>query len=128
MLYISLLLISLAGLSEAIMDTLQFHYEKSIFSKFNNQYFWNPNISWKNKYLNKDPLQGRLFPGSTSLFVFLTDGWHLFKSIRTLSLFLGLFILSIIGTFTKILVFFIIARVVFGLVFTLFFSHFLIDK
>ncbi len=44
----------IAGLCEAIMDTLQFHYESSIFYCFKKKYFWDPKISWYNKYKNKD--------------------------------------------------------------------------
>ena len=45
---ISLLVIS--AISKAIQDKLQFHYHKSIFSKIKNQNWWNPELSWKNKW------------------------------------------------------------------------------
>ena len=49
-------MISLSAISESIMDKIQFHYDKSIFSteKYN-QLFWNPIESWKNKW--KDDLK-----------------------------------------------------------------------
>ena len=52
MLIISILLIFFAGASEAIMDKLQFHFDKSIFSNKDKykQLFWNPIDSWKNKW------------------------------------------------------------------------------
>ena len=59
-----------AGLFEGVMDGLQFHYDKP------NQ-FWNPDISWTNKYKNHDPQQGMTFRGR--YMVFTTDGWHLMK-------------------------------------------------
>jgi len=63
-------LVFVAGGFEGAMDGLQFHYDKP------NQ-FWNPDISWTNKYRNNDPLQGKNFRGK--YLVFTTDGWHLMK-------------------------------------------------
>jgi len=63
-------LVFVAGGFEGAMDGLQFHYDKP------NQ-FWNPDISWKNKYKNNDPAQGKTFRGK--YLVFTTDGWHLMK-------------------------------------------------
>ena len=64
--YIGLLLIAIAGFSDAIIDTILFHYDISKFKnpKFN-QSFWNNTISWrksikikmKNKELNLLDLQ-----------------------------------------------------------------------
>ena len=78
-----LLLVLLAGLSNGVMDTLQFHYSKSIFRK--DSLFWNPAMSWKNKYKTSGgellkPLTPK-FPGSTTFLVWTTDGWHLFQMI-----------------------------------------------
>ena len=47
-----------------------------------NPQFWNPEISWTNKYKNGDPLQGAKFPGSTTIFVGTTDGYHAMLSSR----------------------------------------------
>jgi len=33
-----IIFIALAGLAEAVMDTIQFHYSISIFSKFNSEF------------------------------------------------------------------------------------------
>ena len=46
----SIIFIIFSGISESIMDKIQFHFSKSIFSKFKNQLFWDPSISWRNKY------------------------------------------------------------------------------
>lgn len=87
----SLLIIS--AISKAIQDKLQFHYHKSIFSKVKNQNWWNPELSWKNKWT--------WFPKSKILtwlianpLVALTDAWHLFGLIRDFSLFLCIPIIS----------------------------------
>lgn len=69
-----------AGCFEGAMDGLQFHYDKS-------NDFWNPDISWIRKYKNRDVAQGRTFAGK--YFVWTTDGWHLMKAGRNVSIFTG---------------------------------------
>ena len=60
-----------------VMDALQFHYPQTGFEP--DSRFWNPAISWQNKYKGGDPDNGPAFFLSTTALVFLTDGWHLFK-------------------------------------------------
>lgn len=122
MLFISILCFVFAGVSEAIMDTLQFHYTYSKFYHLNNKRFWNPQISWANKYKNNDPTMGPKFIGSTTIFVGFTDGWHLFKLLRNLFIFVGIFFIAIIPT-TNIWLFMyiLILRMLFGISFTLLF-------
>lgn len=125
MIYIGFLLFIMAGACEAIMDTLQFHYDISIFKNFKNQTFWDPKISWINKYKNNDPLKGEKFFLSKSLLVGLTDAWHFFKLLRTLFIFTGIYFLLIpCGLKSECLLFVIIARVLFGLSFTYFYDLF----
>ena len=70
------------------MDTLQFHYSQSVFKKSENQLFWNPDLSWENKYKRDGegslirPLTPKFF-GSTTFLVFATDAWHLLKELKT---------------------------------------------
>ena len=71
-------LVFVAGTAEGVMDGLQFHYD-------GNNPFWQPDISWRNKYKNKDPQQGKTFAGK--YFVVATDGWHLMKFTRNATLF-----------------------------------------
>ena len=78
------LLITFAGIAKAIQDTIQFHFSTSVFAKLGD--YWNPQTSWKRKYKNCDPKQGETFLGSTTIFVSLTDAWHLFGLIREFSL------------------------------------------
>jgi hypothetical protein len=94
MIIILFVLITISGFFEGGMDTLQFHYDSSIFLKLKNQFFWNPQISWANKYKNNDPSLGENFLGSTTFLVALTDGWHLLKLLRNISFFISL---SLIG-------------------------------
>ena len=119
------LLITFAAVSESIMDKIQFHYDKSIFknSKYN-QLFWNPIESWKNKW--KEDLKTEKFIGSSTLFVFTTDAWHLFKFFRNTSLFIGLPLIAI-GDMNVILSA-VIGRVIYGLTFTLSFDKLLVNS
>ena len=86
---ISLLLVALAAACNAVMDVLSFHYKQSIFTKSNPQW-WNPAISWKNKYVSDTysgvniSIRRKLYFGSLFMInypVFLTDAWHFFKSL-----------------------------------------------
>ncbi len=79
-------LVFLAGLSKGFNETLQFHW-KLFYKKFphaNAQWF-NPAISWRNKYKNGDSRQGPKSFLSTSVFVGFTDQYHLNNMINRLS-------------------------------------------
>jgi hypothetical protein len=119
-------LVAFAAACEAIMDKVQFHYFNSIFSDTNtyNQLFWNPNESWKNKWASD--LKTERFPGSSTIFVFTTDAWHLFKFFNHTAVFIGLPLLAF-GSLNVVLAV-ILARITYGLVFTLFFDHILVKK
>ena len=118
-------LIVAAAVSEAIMDKIQFHYDRSIFSDPKlKQTFWNPNESWKNKW--KDDWKTERFPGSSTIFVFTTDAWHLFKFFRNTSLFIGLPLLMF--GFNHIIIEMIMARIMYGITFTLYFDKILVKK
>ena len=123
---LGILLVIAASISEAIMDTIQFHYERSIF-KLNpikyNPLFWDASISWRNKYKENSMTEPKFY-GSKTIFVFLTDAWHFFKFLRNLFLFIGLPLLGI-GSL-NIIIAVVIARVLYGLVFTFCFDKVLI--
>jgi len=72
-----------SGMSDGIGDNLQFKYDQTIF--VNNPKFWNPEISWKNKYKDWPTDKRAKFPMSTTSLVFLTDGWHLSRTISRTS-------------------------------------------
>jgi hypothetical protein len=63
------------------MDTLAHHYPTSIFNDMDPKY-WNPKISWKNKYKDGQKILGPAFFLSTGLLVAFTDAWHFFKSLQ----------------------------------------------
>lgn len=82
--FIAALFLLVAGAANGFMDSLQFHYSQTGFNEIST--FWNPALSWRNKYAICEggalcqPLQSR-FWGSTTVFSFLTDAWHLIKFI-----------------------------------------------
>jgi len=99
---IAIALVYIAGIAKGFMDSLQFHFNTSLFAKLNQQ-FWNPEISWQNKYSEVVTLTRRkLFTirlGSFSVDVpypaFLTDGWHLFQFIYLECLFVSIFFFAL---------------------------------
>jgi len=126
MILLGISMVMLAGLSNAVMDKLQFHWHWSIFSYYNTVYkeqFWNPKESWKNKYKSGTDYQIEKFKFSTTLLVFLTDAWHLFQMLHTLLLFAGV---SLIGYFSnnylELFIYVLISRIIYGLTFELFFK------
>ena len=130
-LIIGILLVSVAGVSKAIMDNLQFHFNRSIF-KFNpvkyNQKFWDPSLSWENKYKEGSMTEPK-FVGSVSYLVFLTDAWHLFQMFLFLSLFIGISITSYYSeSFVYLIINISVLRLFFGFTFTLFFNNILNKK
>jgi hypothetical protein len=99
---ITLILISVAGICNAVMDVLWSRYDVSVFRNLNPM-FWNPQVSWKNKwaqpypqpaphewyYFGFYPEYKERFPYSSTIFVFLTDAWHLFKFLMLIFIMLG---------------------------------------
>jgi len=71
-------LVFLAGAAKGFNETLQFHWKefRRQFPGAKAQWF-NPTLSWKNKYKNGDPEAGAKFFGSTSVFIMFTDQYHL---------------------------------------------------
>ena len=83
---LSILFIVLASIFDAARDKLDHHYKLSIFSRNKSAKwakYWNPKISWRNKYKwlvgNKKVPK---FFGSTTFLVWTTDAWHLFQFIE----------------------------------------------
>jgi len=78
---ISLILISIASILNAAMDVVSHHYHDSFFSLLDNDNYFNPKKSWKNKYVNGDVSQGRKKFLGVTIHVSFTDFWHLCKSL-----------------------------------------------
>jgi hypothetical protein len=60
------------------MDTSVHHFHKSIFSNLE-KYWWNGEISWKNKYTFCAPELGRKNFFGINIPVQITDAFHFFK-------------------------------------------------
>lgn len=115
-------LVFLAGISKAVMDTLQFHYHISVFSVQSlNDQFWNPAVSWQFKY-KKDGKTPRFF-GSTTIFVFSTDAWHLFQMMFLSLIFISISIADFGPSLSSIFVMFILCRLTFAASFNVFYGH-----
>jgi hypothetical protein len=66
-----------SGLCDGTAEHLKFHYT-------GNSTYWNPNLSWTNKWKNGDPLQGERFWQSSRALVWTTDGYHLMRHGRNI--------------------------------------------
>jgi len=90
---LSFLLFAGAASSNAVMDTLSFRYDKSVFSRLTAFRQWiDPRISWTNKWKNGDPTQGEAFILSSTALVATTDAWHFFKAVTILCVLLAIMI------------------------------------
>lgn len=128
---ISLLLVALAAICNAVMDVISFHYKQSIFTKFNPQW-WNPAISWKNKYVDYSKFAeytGKVSKLEKRIFIlnlfsikyptFLTDAWHFFKSLMIVLL--G-FAIVLYNPIINIYVDIILVGIVWNLIFNVFYN------
>jgi hypothetical protein len=124
-----ILLVLISGLSKACMDKLLFHYQRSIFTDFKNQQYWNPELSWRNKYKPGSMTEPKFFL-SKSLLVMFTDGFHTmqFFCYNSLILGIGFMCYPLQGNFLYMILMLGLGRVLFGLMFTLFFDHILEKK
>jgi len=136
---IALLFISFSAY--AVMWTLQFRFSESIFRNLNKNY-WNPAFSWMNKWSvskslkeyieNPNSGKGERFPGSSTIFVWLTDAFHLFQFIFLNSLILALSFMAdgkIVYSFpVQLWEAFIGIRLIYALVFEGLFGWLLIKK
>ena len=127
---ISALFVAMAATMNAGMDELDHHFEQSFASEWNQQ-FWNPAISWQNKYINHDVNQGRI-KWNLLLFevnkpVVFTDGWHLLKMFMIIFIVLSIAI-WIKGKLYLKLIYFLLLGVVWNISFETFYSKILRKK
>jgi len=78
---LSTLFFVLAACCNALMDTIQFHWYKFRWRDKVNAQFWNPAISWLNKYIDHDSKKGLKYKGWLGWMSNFLDAWHLFKMI-----------------------------------------------
>ncbi len=87
---ISIVFFMLAGICNAIMDKINFHWDESIFKGSKYEQWANPALSYKNKWKNRsNSLHGERFPGSSTIFAWTTDLWHLAQSFMISFFILG---------------------------------------
>ena len=91
---ISLILIAIAGMCNALYEIIFVSFDQTIFKSLN-PLFWNPQVSWQNKwaqpfpqpyepkwyYFGFPPPYKERFPYSSTIFVWMTDAWHLSKAL-----------------------------------------------
>jgi hypothetical protein len=118
--------ICLAALFNAGQDSISHHYNTSFAKALDlNEQFWNPSISWKNKYVDRDPSKERR-KIDLLLFKFdvpaaFTDGWHLLKTASIFFLILSpVFLFP--GRWKMKLAYFVILSVCWNVTFNIFYS------
>ena len=75
-----------AGIADGGAESLKFHYDQ-VDARFNlNDSYWNPAVSWRNKYSRGLSTMGPKFPGSTTYLVWTTDGYHMLRSVRNMTI------------------------------------------
>ena len=107
---LTIVLLVVASIANVIMDLSSESVLKG---------YWDKNISWKNKYKLGKKEDGPAFPGSTTIFVWTTDGWHLMQMIFHTS-----WQLAIAIQFSYWFYYFILIKIIFSGVFELIYSRF----
>ncbi len=114
---IQFILVAIAGIAKAIMDTVQFHFSQCVLKGINDQWF-DASVSWKNKYLTWLPDT-------------FTDCWHLSQSFFIEGIFVAIILYKPIVKFNKpnwfnAIIDFLILRGIFGVFFYVFYNYLLI--
>ena len=68
-------LCGVSGAFDGTAEYLKFHCTST-------SHYWNPALSWTNKWKNGDPAQGERFWQSSRALVWTTDGYHLMRMGR----------------------------------------------
>jgi hypothetical protein len=73
-----------SGMLDGTIESVSFRYHNGFKKRFPkaNDLFWNPEISWKNKYKEGNSELGPKFIGSNTIFVFTTDAYHLLRTSK----------------------------------------------
>lgn len=123
MIILAFILIVVAGIAKGFMDTLQFHYYEMRWKL--DPGYWNPEVSWQNKY-NWSKGKGRFIKWLLcGPLVFITDGWHLMQFFFLNSI---MIVPAIVQPWWNPIIVFFIIRVIFGVLFSLFYNLILIRK
>lgn len=87
----------LSAVFKAVEQKVLFHYDSSVFKRYN-ALFWNPKISWKNKWKDGVKSKGERFLFSSTILVWTTDAFHLFQLLRQVFFAVAFLILGICFT------------------------------
>lgn len=89
----SMVAFAFAGAFEGSAETVKWHYDEfeARFPEANEEYF-NPEISWRNKYANGTPESGEKHFGSTTFLAWSTDYYHLARTSRNAFVLAGILI------------------------------------
>lgn len=117
---LTIVLVAITAISTAAAHTLKDHFDISIFSRYKRE-FWDPLISWRNKYIDRDPAKGR-----NHKFVPFTDAWHMLNSL-TISAFLVFPLLNPYILIHPILTY-VLLGIIHILTFNLFYNHIFLKK
>lgn len=125
----SLIFFCLAAICSACIDTLEFHFDKSVFNYYRcNLNWWNPTYSWYNKYKGRNPQKG--LRKWLWFDVPCVDAWHTFKSLMIVFICLSIafFRMPVPETWYNIMLIFVVFGVFWNLTFNLFYNKILIKK
>jgi hypothetical protein len=116
----------LAALFNAGQDSITHHYNTSFAKALSlDEGFWNPSLSWMNKYIDRDPAKGRrkidLLLFKIEVPAAFTDGWHLLKTVSIFFLILCPLVL-LPGRFRYKLLYFVILAVCWNVTFNIFYA------
>ena len=114
----SFILIAIAAICKAICDNITHHWSTSVFNTYTfNERWWNPAISWKNKY---DASGKRTFVP-----IVFTDAFHFFKGIMVTCIFCAIVVSTgykpLVNHYADVLIYFVI----WGIFFELFYGKLL---
>lgn len=121
----SLIFIMLAAICNAIMDTITYHWYSSVFCGNVNRIWWDPEISWRNKYKQQEP-----YNGLRKWWIFdvpCTDAWYTFKSSMVVLIVLAIitFDCTIIRFWYEYIIMIIAYGLMWNLTFNLFYNKLL---
>jgi hypothetical protein len=131
---ITVILVIIAGILNAVMDKIAFNFRTSIFKNLNPK-FWNLQESWKNQWAwPLQPFTGwyyfglykpqykENFPYSNTFMVWATDAWHLAKALMLTCIMLSIvFYKPMVGCTLDFFIYYCL----FTVVFTYFYSYLL---
>lgn len=105
------------------MDVVSFRWDDCVFQRYDRTWF-DPELSWINKWKQGRKENGEAFLFSSTMLVWLTDFWHLCKTLMILALVISIVLYNpIISWYIDIIIYFI----AFTWTFEIFYSKILVE-